>query len=367
MQWLNTRRQALMLGAAIAGGGWLGEVLAQDVSSAWRKLPTEPFPGKQDDISFVSPSLGWYGNGKGKVFRTQDGGESWSLVFERPGTFVRALGFVDAKRGFLGNIGVGRFPGVEDTTPLLVTDDGGQSWAPANIVDGPTMPGVCAIDIVKQPFIDRGALAERIHIRAGGRVGGPAFLLESLDGGASFVCKDLNAVTGAILDVKFLDEATGFIAGASKANINESSARILKTTDGGKTWRVVFESARPWEITWNLAFPSAKVGYASLQSYNPDQTVTARYVLKTTDGGESWVEQPLIEDHAFRAFGIGFVDERRGWIGGVANGLETEDGGATWRPVALGRAVNKIRIVPDGAKRRVFAIGADVHRLDLPA
>lgn len=25
----------------------------------WRLLPTEAYPGKQDDISFVSPDIGW--------------------------------------------------------------------------------------------------------------------------------------------------------------------------------------------------------------------------------------------------------------------------------------------------------------------
>ena len=35
---------------------------------AWTKLPTEPYPGKQDDIFFVNERTGWYGNGAGKVF-----------------------------------------------------------------------------------------------------------------------------------------------------------------------------------------------------------------------------------------------------------------------------------------------------------
>lgn len=369
MPGFTTRRTVLAGGLAAGLTASLTEAFAADqadAAPAWRKLSTEPFPGKQDDTSFVSPDLGWYGNGKGKVFRTRDGGETWEQVFEKPGTFVRAIGFLDEQRGFLGNIGTGRFPGVTDETPLYVTADGGASWSPAKIVEGPPMPGVCAIDIFRQPFIDRGQLAQRVQIRAGGRVGGPAFVLESLDGGEAFVCRDLNSVTAAILDIKFISETVGFIAGASNANVNESSARILKTTDGGKTWRIVYESKRPWEITWKLSFPSAKVGYCTLQSYNPDKTVTARFALKTMDGGDTWIEQPLIDDFSFRAFGVGFVSPKRGWIGGTTGGLETQDGGATWTPVAFGRAVNKIRVVPMGKGARVFAIGVEVHRLDVP-
>ena len=65
-------------------------------------------------------------------------------------------------------------------------------------------------------------------------------------------------------------------------------------------------------------------------------------------------------------FGIGFVDDRHGWVGCTAGGYETRDGGASWTPVAFGRAVNKLRIVRAPGLTRVFAIGVDVQRLDIP-
>ena len=101
---------------------------AQDAAPAWVKLPTEPYRGKQDDVVFVDALTGWYGNGAGKLFRTTDGGQTWVKQLDRPGTFVRALGFVDAELGFLGNIGPDYFPNVSDATPLYRTRDGGGSW-----------------------------------------------------------------------------------------------------------------------------------------------------------------------------------------------------------------------------------------------
>ena len=47
------------------------------------------------------------------------------------------------------------------------------------------------------------------------------------------------------------------------------------------------------------------------------------------------------------------------------SGFETRDGGVSWTPVRFGRAVNKIRVVQNGAIKRVFAIGVDLHRLDV--
>lgn len=71
----------------------------------WKKLETEAYRGKQDDIYFVSPQVGWYVNGSGKIFKTSDGGVTWELKLHKPGTYFRCLMFVDERLGFAGNIG----------------------------------------------------------------------------------------------------------------------------------------------------------------------------------------------------------------------------------------------------------------------
>ena len=74
----------------------------------------------------------------------------------------------------------------------------------------------------------------------------------------------------------------------------------------------------------------------------------------------------MVQEAKWRSFGVGFASEAVGWIGGTTGGLETRDGGASWNPVQMGTAVNKIRFVDDGQRRRAFAIGSSVHRLTLP-
>ena len=338
----------------------------QDTGRIWAKLPTEPYRGKQDDVVFVDTLTGWYGNGAGKLFKTTDGGQTWVKQLDRPGTFVRALGFVDAELGFLGNIGPDYFPNVSDPTPLYRTRDGGVSWEPVEI-GGPAVKGVCAIDVLKTPFINAGVLDHRVTVRAGGRVGGPAFLATSRDGGETWTAEDLSIHTAMILDVHFVSEQVGFICGASSADVQASTALILRTGDGGRTWSRVYEGSRSFELTWKMSWPSASVGYVTVQSYNPDTTASQRFVAKSTDGGLSWRELPLVDDPAVRTFGVGFVDENRGWVGAVPGGFATEDGGATWRPVQMGNAVNKVRVVAgSGGAHAVFAIGVELHRLDLP-
>lgn len=331
----------------------------------WQKLPTQPFPGKQDDIVFASLSRGWYGNGQGLLYRTDDGGDGWTKVWQQPGTFVRALGFIDEAHGVMGNVGIGSFPGVTDTTPLYRTADGGVTWQAITSIDGPVPPGICAIEIVRAGFIDRGELAERVIVHAAGRVGGPACYLRSDDGGTVWRSRDLGAQTAAIYDVKFLGPRTGFIAGTSDADLAKTRGLILRTDNGGDSWQEVFRSQRNVETVWKLHFPSDQTGYGTIQSYDPDPATTQRYIAKSEDGGRSWFEVPLIVDAKWRSFGVGFADEKLGWVGGTLGGLETRDGGGKWSPVEMGKAVNKIRFVGSGRQRRAFAIGSEVHRLDL--
>ena len=115
---LDRRQFVHASAAAVAMSAVPAAVRAEAPTSEWRQLPTEPFRGKQDDIAFVSRKVGWYGNGSGKLYRTTDGGDTWTRVWDQPGTFIRALGFIDEANGFLGNVGTDYYPNVTDTRPL---------------------------------------------------------------------------------------------------------------------------------------------------------------------------------------------------------------------------------------------------------
>lgn len=351
------RQAVLAIGLALA--------LASPVRAAepWIKLPTAPYTlnNKQDAIAFADALTGWYGNGTGRIYRTDDGGEAWTAIWTKQGTYVRALEFLDDQNGFLGNVGPGYFPGVTDRQPLYVSHDGGVHWTAIKPVAGRQITGVCAIDVLK-------ADGKVLAVRAGGRVGGPAGLLESFDQGRSFRARDLSGVTGMILDIHFVDADTGFIAGASEPEEAKAHARILKTTDGEKSWHAVFDSDRAGDNNWKLAFPSARIGYATIISYQAPRDEARGYVMKTEDGGEHWRRLAVTHDADWIPYGIAFIDDERGWVGGSTGGYGTRDGGKTWSPQAMGLATNKIRFVPraDGGIT-AFAIGKDIYKLELPA
>lgn len=331
----------------------------------WTKLATEQYPGKQDDIFFVNANVGFYGNGSGKIFRTTDGGTSWKSVFEKKGTYVRCLAFTDEKHGVMGNIGPGYFPGVTDTIPLYRTEDGGTTWSAVTAIEGEPVVGLCAFDIVQVPFINAGNLDYRPRIIGVGRVGGPVAYIWSDDLGKTWKQGKVPDISAMAFDVKFLDDRHGFIASATHTDVSQSHAQIIATDDGGATWREVYQSTRPFELTWKLSFPSRDVGYCTIQSYNPDRSASARFVAKTTNGGATWTELKMVDDHRYREFGIAFLDENVGWVGAMPHGFGTTNGGKSWSKVDFGNAVNKIRLIQSDEGVTGFAIGLDVHRMQI--
>lgn len=342
--------------------GFIG--LSQSIKTApyWQQLKTEEYKGKQDDIYFIDAQKGWYCNGSGKIFKTSNGGTDWKLCFEKKGTFFRCIAFIDSLVGFAGNIGTDYFPNVSDTVPLYKTTDGGNSWIPV-LYSGPVVKGLCAIDIYKEPVVNSGKLDYKTHIYCGGRVGSPAFLMISHDNGNSFVSQDMNKYCKYILDIKFFNLKEGIICAASGEELDKSHALIIATKDGGKTWEKRYESKRQYELTWKGYFPSPKIGYVTIQNYDTSKAMSQRYVAKTTDGGKTWKEIPLVKDINVREFGVAFTDDLHGWVGAVPYGFETFDGGKTWKPSYMGAATNKIRVITDvNGNKTALAIGVNVSK-----
>lgn len=347
---------------------WANKVVQNEKNSEqvnkWLQLPTENYPGKQDDIVFVNAKTGWYVNGFGAIYKTTDGGQNWIKIFEKKGTFFRCIAFLDSLKGFVGTVGTDYFPNVTDTIPLYQTTDGGLSWQPVSY-SGPYVKGLCAIDVVTEPIINHGQLSVKNHIYAVGRVGSPANLLVSHDNGLTWTSCSVKA--GQMLfDIKMFDVKNGLACSASSNDISKSHALILRTQNGGKSWQKVYESNRPFETTWKMSFPNDSIGYATIQSYNPDTTISQQGIIKTTNGGKTWQEFNLVVDHQAREFGIGFIDEKHGFVGTMRSGYETKDGGLTWSPIDLGIACNKIRFYDFGEHQKFgISIGKNVYKLNL--
>ena len=72
---------------------------------------------------------------------------------------------------------------------------------------------------------------------------------QSTDGGATWSVIDMAPHAGMILDVKFFDENTGLVFAATNADAAQAEGLVLRTEDGGKTWKEV--SADPFKSCMN--------------------------------------------------------------------------------------------------------------------
>ena len=109
---------------------------------------------------------------------------------------------------------------------------------------------------------------------------------------------------------------------------------LLATTDGGEHWE---QRRRPVEDALHeIVFTDASTGWIVCERsvFAPmakDESVS--YLLKTSDGGESWARVDVTrgEDVDIKLAGLRFADAEHGWVYGEQGVLyATSDGGATW-------------------------------------
>jgi photosystem II stability/assembly factor-like uncharacterized protein len=166
-------------------------------------------------------------------------------------------------------------------------------------------------------------------------------LLATLDGGKTWISRTASLPAHeALKSIYFLDGRTLFLSG--------SGGLILKSSDGGATWATL--SAHTFPDVVNFDFPSPAIGYAACVSGS---------VLKTVDGGLSWSNLATGVVAAVRGVVFPSVDTGFGLAG--SNLLKTTDGGATWVIRFLEQA-DFIALRRAGS-RGLVALGATGHAL----
>ena len=177
-----------------------------------------------------------------------------------------------------------------------------------------------------------------------GRVRGPAFFAKTINKGETWISYNFNqyvSVAG-LIDLHFFNPDTGFIVGLTNADHTQSRGIVLKTTDGGESWLPMIITSRIGEWAWKINFPSDSVGYVSLQR-NYESPI---FFLKTIDGGQTWEEKLFMESYYFIQ-GVGFINDTLGWMGGNSTlpTFVTVDGGESWSSAGFGSRVNRLDFV----------------------
>lgn len=298
-------------------------------SGSWTLLPNSPFtPDRFDDIYFISDSTGWAVNSIGKIYRTDDAGNSWTQQYHA-NVYFRSVEFLNADTGFAGTL----------DGKLLRTTDGGQSWLHVENAFPQQVDGICGMSHVGN------------IIYACGIWSTPAYVLKSTDAGTTWTFIDLSAYAGAAVDCWFFSADTGFVSGSSGYF---GDGIVLKTTDGGVTWQVK-KTVDLGNYVWKMDFLNHNLGYASVEDAFSQDSST---FLKTLDGGETWQQMNVCENNIDME-GLGFLNDTLGWCGGWSSGMwETKDGGLSWNYLNVGSNFNRYFKVND---QLMYVSGKEIY------
>jgi photosystem II stability/assembly factor-like uncharacterized protein len=235
------------------------------------------------DAASPAPSTVYALCEQGTVWVTTDGGAKWAAQIIKTDQPLRAMAFLDAKRGIV----------VGDNGLVLGSDDGGKTWAarPAGVKE----------KLIDVTFVGNDGWSSGMN----------GVLIHTADGGRTWE-RQKTGTTQALEGIFFLDAKHGWAVGWA--------GTILRTVDGGATWLKVNAPEAQWS-TSAVYFKDEKVGWA---------VGFAGQILQSTDGGATWKVQTSPAKGALTS--IAFDKQGHGWIA-YDDGFLTSDDGQTWKAV----------------------------------
>ena len=255
------------------------------VGSGAYNLPEVSEADKQPDIknnsNIIESAIGRNGstNTKGAFFKTTNGGTNWTILntLPSPYTYATYMDFLNANTGMM----LATLPyKIQRNYPtnILKTSDGGLSWSsllPQNIIG----------EIKSVNFV-----TENIAYVSGDEYytedSSKGVILKTTNGGLNWT-KQLHD-TLFIGKSRFINSTTGFVNAVGNQLAQVQDYSILKTTDGGNTWRKVFSSDSVF-ISGIQFFEESGVGI--FYGTNNGFDIYECYAFRTTNFGETWSMQ----------------------------------------------------------------------------
>jgi photosystem II stability/assembly factor-like uncharacterized protein len=325
-----------------------------DPPPTWRPTTAEAAASRYDDVWFQTPQLGWAVNSNGQILRTTDGGATWEEQFHDETLYLRCIGFASDTRGWMGTL--------EPGSQLFETHDGGASWGRVGDLPELAPARVCGLSAVNESVVYASGTNYPFPARPD-----PPRMMKTVDGGATWTAWDMTAHAALLVDTYFTSPERGWVVGGrvvpvdpgqrqcpTPANRSNIKPVVLFTEDGGQTWVDRVADTRDefplGEWGWKIFFISDQVGFVSLENFCEGA------VLKTTDGGLTWRRHPVDDPQRNANLeGVGFVDADRGWVGGWGSAdfqlgfsSATTDGAGSWADANdIGLFINRFRFFHD--------------------
>jgi photosystem II stability/assembly factor-like uncharacterized protein len=279
--------------------------LTTDGGTTWRSGVVPGAAGLQfRDVEGVNARVAYLmaaGPGEdSRVYKTEDGGETWTLQFQNqdPNAFYDCFAFWSPDRGITFSDAVnGRFPVIRSTD--------GRTWEDI----GDRLPSAQAGEAA---FAASGTCVtvqagQRAWIATGGAV--KARVLATTDGGDSWQAYDTPIVQGTPtsggFSVDFRDPNHGILGGGELLAPASPSNNVARSGDGGRTWQL----ATP------TPFPGAVFGLSYVRGLG-QRTVVATGpggAAWSPDEGSTWFSLPETTNY----WAVAFASPQAGWLVGT--------------------------------------------------
>ncbi len=243
---------AQLAGAAIfawrAGGG--RQLLASTTGGrTWRAVALPSKKTRLRGVSFVSRSTGFVLDSSGRVWRTGNGGRTWTESLSAGSNRASGVTFGSETSGYLS---IGGFGADSTNAYVLHTSDAGRSWRPQAISSG-QIGGIVAADATHVfALLRAGDSARRLFFTATGGDAGVASPLRIKATPSRFTRRSLRSARGKVT-------ITGTLGSAVGGEQITVSARLLD----GATWtnRTVTAGANggSFSATFNVKGPAVFV------------------------------------------------------------------------------------------------------------
>ncbi len=203
--------------------------------------------------------------------------------------------------------------------------------------------------------------------------------VRTTDGGKTWTPgRVAGAETCDFRDVQAIDAQTAYLMAAGPAE--KGQARIYKTTNGGQSWALIYETRRA-----GVFFDSMEFGDAQTGTVMSDPVDGKWFIIQTRDGGASWQQilpdkLPVLQsgEAAFAASGSSLaVRGSRIWIGsgggraGAGRVFFSQNGGQSWdvsrAPIFAGPTAGIFGLWFDASGQRGLAVGGDYKAETAPA
>ncbi|WP_375447589.1 WD40/YVTN/BNR-like repeat-containing protein [uncultured Fibrella sp.] len=194
-----------------------------------------------DDQTAYLMSAGLAEKGQARIYKTTNGGQSWTLLYQtqQPGVFLDGLDFWDKQHGIVFG------DPINGKWFILTTDDGGQTWQPVPPEQLPPMqPNEAAFAASGTSLVVQGK--RNVWIASGGATSGRVF--RSSDQGRTWTVAATPLPAGeatGLFGMQFSSEKTGMVVGGNYKQESLPGANAALTRDGGQTWELVTATTPP--------------------------------------------------------------------------------------------------------------------------